>query len=178
VTRLGGGLLIVGGLLGVVLAAIAVAGGEVGLGGQSPADLLASVSAVVLGAGAGALSLGGSTMSWPRTTRVAFGLDAIGLLGAALSASANSGPDTSPLVLVLLGSILVIIVGLPLTALTLLRLSLQARLAGAILAVGCVGLVLHIATGTGLSTALFAGIPLAFAVIGAVALRSTRIVDG
>ena len=172
-TRLGGGLLVVGGLIAVGLIAIAVAGGEVGLGGPSATDLLASVSVAAVGIGGAALSLRGFRMSGPRSTNIGLGLAAIGLLGLAVSASANTGSDTSPLLWVLLGSIALLIVGLPLTAVALLLGAARSRLAGFLLATGCAGLLLHIATGSVLSWALLAGIPLGLVVIGVSALRVT-----
>jgi hypothetical protein len=172
-TRFGGGLLVVGSLIAVGLIAIAVAGGEVGLGGPSGTDLLASVSVAALGVGGAALSLHGLRTSGSRSANIGLGLAAIGLLGLAASASANTGSDTSPLLWVLLGSLALLVVGLPLTAVALLLGGAQSRLAGFLLAAGCAGLLLHIATGSVLSSALLAGIPLGFLVIGISTLRPT-----
>jgi len=172
--RLGGGLLVVGGVLGLGLLAFASSGGSVILGSSDISGLLAGASAAALGIGAGALSLSGA-QGPARLTRLGLGLAAVGLLALALTASANVGPDTSPLLLVLLASIPVVVFGAIVTAIALLRSPGRSRLTGLVLMAGCFGVLLHIATGSDLSTLLIAGVPIGLAMLGLFSLAARSV---
>ena len=71
-----------------------------------------------------------------RLTRVGLGLGAVGLLGIALSSSANTGSDTSPLLLILLAAIARFILGLLVTGAALVPWSGRLRITGLVLLAG------------------------------------------
>ena len=173
--RLGGVLLIVGSALTGVVVAIALSG-AVGLGGPEAGWFLAAVTLATLGAGAGAVSLSSAPAFRSRLMRVGLGLDAVGLIGLALSGSANTGPDTSPLLLVLLLTLAISGLGLLVTLLALVRTSGWLRITGVVLVAGFVGLAL---AWTGpqvdsalrlISTVLLTGLPLGSAGVGLLAV--------
>ncbi len=168
--RLGGGALLLAGLLGMGLVVIALSGGAVGLGTSDANGLLLGACSAALGLGAGLLSLSARS-GYPTLLRLALGLDAVGWIGLAVSARANTGPDTSPLLLVLLVSLALAAIGAVVTSIGLLRMQGLLRLAGVVLLVGVVGLALENGMWSAPSTVLVAGIPLGFFLVGLVSVR-------
>jgi len=168
--RLGGITLLIGGVLGLGLVVIALSGGAVGLGTSDANGLLVGACAAALGLGAAGLTLSSST-GHSRLLRLGLGLDAVGFIGLAVSAGANTGPDTSPLLLVLLAAVALSGIGAIVTAIGLLRMPGLLRLAGGALLLGMVGLALENATWSSASTFLVGGIPLGFFVVGLVSVR-------
>ena len=82
----------------------------------------------------------------PDAGRGGCALERPGLLGIALSSSANTGRDTSPLLLVPLTAIALFILGLLVTGRALVPWSGRLRITGLVLLAGFVGPVMQIAS--------------------------------
>ena len=171
-------VVIVGTVISIVGIVIGAMGGSAGFRGPGATNLLDSLAVLLIGLGVGGLSLVAIPPVAARAPRSLLALDGIGFIGLGLTASANTGPDTSPLLLVLVASIAVLAIALPLTAVALLLRSGPTRVVGILVALGCGGAALQLSTGSPIALVMLAGIPIGFAALGASALGSAGAASG
>jgi hypothetical protein len=137
--RIGGALLILGGVFTALAFAIVLAGGAVGLGGSEVNGWLVSATLVSIGLGAAALAIAGRAPVDQLGTRIGLGLVGVGPLCLALSPLAVP-PETDPLesgwwVGLAAGGALVTVVGLLVTGASLVRRAGAPRMVGLVLIV-------------------------------------------
>lgn len=139
-----GGLLVIGGcaLLSVVVATGGA--GPVGVEGHPNRDignLVLNASLALLGSGAAALGLAGPGPLHGRTVRIGLGMLSVGLLSVLVSSiipipAGSNSLESWPYIIAGAVGLLAMAVGMPLTVLSLVRVSGPTRVVGSLLLMG------------------------------------------
>ena len=145
--RIGGTLVVCGFVLIVIVAAIAVGGGAVGVGLSSLGSLIYGGALALAGCGTAVLSVGGPRPLHGRAVRIALGILAVGLLSSLASTAIAAGMTSDPLeslpfiALFLLG-VCATVVGWLVTGLSLVRAPGPSRKVGSVFLASILLLVL------------------------------------
>lgn len=136
-----GGLLVVGGcVLFMIAAAIAIAGGGVGIGLRDVGGLVVAASLALGGSGAAILSVAGPGPLHGRVTRIGLGILAVGLLSSLASstmAAASAGHEASlPIFVLFIVGSLSTVLGSLVTGLSLVRAPGPSRAVGLVFLAG------------------------------------------
>lgn len=136
--RIGGALVVGGWALFVVMGAIFVGGGSVGLGALSIGGLVLDAALALIGSGAVVLSVTGPKPFNGRAVRIGLGILAVGLLVSLASAimagaSENDALESIPMVVLLLVGGLATVIGAVVTVLALLLTRGPSRVVGSVL---------------------------------------------
>ena len=180
--RLGriGGLLVVGGWgLFILVGAIVIAGGSVGIGARSVGGLVLDAALGLIGSGAAVLSIAGPTPRNGRAMRIGLGLLAVGLLsfflGAIIAGASEFDPlESIPVIVLVFGGGWAALIGVVVTDIALVRAPGRSRLVGLLLLAGF-GLCIAAIVLAGGNARLLDGITAATAALGGIGIALSGI---